>query len=50
VGKGDAFKIGAKAELMMPASGELFLGINDSSFKDNSGEFRVTIVKLPAGK
>jgi len=50
VGKGDAFKIGAKAELMMPASGELFLGINDNSFKDNKGEFRVTIVKLSALK
>ena len=50
VDKGQAFKIGAKAEVLMPASGHLYLGINDNSFKDNKGEFRVTIVKSPAGK
>jgi hypothetical protein len=29
----------------MPKSGELFLGINDFVFKDNSGSFVVTITR-----
>jgi hypothetical protein len=46
VGKDKPFKIGAKAELAMPASGALFLGVNDNFFDNNKGEFHVTITKL----
>lgn len=43
VGNGDPFGIGGQPSVQMPDSGELFLGVNDASFGDNSGEFRVVI-------
>ena len=33
----------------MPAAGQLFLGINDNDFSDNSGEFRVEITRSGTG-
>lgn len=37
------FPIGSQTSVTMPASGQLFLGINDDGFEDNIGEFRVEI-------
>jgi hypothetical protein len=38
------FFIGAENKVQLPASGRLFLGINEDVIGDNAGEFRVTIV------
>ena len=38
-----AFLVGNQKAVVMPASGPLFLGINDEVFTDNAGEFVVTI-------
>lgn len=44
------FAIGDRTSLNMPASGELFLGVNDSNLTDNSGSFTVRIkADAPAG-
>lgn len=43
VGNGDVFPIGNQTSVTIPASGQLFLGINDDGFEDNAGEFRVEI-------
>ena len=44
VGDGTPFAIGARQDaVVMPASGPLFLGINDDTLADNSGSYRVTI-------
>jgi hypothetical protein len=44
VGNGRAFSIGsAPLPIRMPATGTLFLGINDLTFNDNSGWFRVVV-------
>jgi len=43
-----AFPIGANTSLIkMPASGRLLLGVNDTSFLDNSGHFDVRIDRAP---
>jgi len=33
--------------LRMPATGELFLGVNDDMFADNEGTFQVTVISRP---
>ena len=43
------FVIGNQATVTMPATGQLFLGINDDGFEDNVGEFRVEI-RRPGGR
>ena len=43
VGNGQPFGIGDQASVPMPDSGELFLGVNDDVFTDNSGQFTVTV-------
>ena len=43
IGNGRPFPIGDQTSLPMPASGQLFLGINDDHLGDNVGEFRVEI-------
>jgi len=46
VGNGAAFSIGSAPQaIRMPASGTLFLGINDLTFNDNSGWFRVVVTR-----
>ena len=40
---GTPFPIGDQTEVEMPASGQLFLGINDDEMGDNRGEFRVQV-------
>jgi hypothetical protein len=43
---GKPFPIGnARAPIVMPKGGKLFLGINDFIFSDNAGSFIVTISK-----
>jgi hypothetical protein len=46
VGSGQPFAIGtAPQPIRMPASGRLWLGINDLDFGDNSGHFRVVVTR-----
>jgi len=46
VGNGQAFSIGSAPQpIRMPANGQLMLGINDLTFNDNSGWFRVVITR-----
>lgn len=43
IGDGEPFAIGDAATVVMPATGRLFLGINDDDLRDNSGSFRVRL-------
>jgi hypothetical protein len=46
IGNGEPFAIGGTPQpLTMPASGPLFLGINDDRFDDNNGQFMVMIAR-----
>jgi hypothetical protein len=46
VNNGRAFSIGSAPQaIRMPANGTLFLGINDLTFNDNSGYFRVVVMR-----
>lgn len=45
IGNGRPFGIGNLTTVVMPAAGQLFLGINDDSLGDNQGEFRVEITR-----
>lgn len=45
IGNGAPFGIGNQTTLVAPASGQLFLGVNDSDLNDNTGEFRVEITR-----
>jgi len=46
-GSGKPFAIGRASDpIVMPKSGELFLGINDFIFADNSGAFTVVITQV----
>jgi hypothetical protein len=40
---GQPFGIGDQTSLRMPASGTLYLGVNDDNVSDNSGQFQVVI-------
>ena len=46
---GQPFIIGNQRSVRMPASGRLFLGINDDVVDDNGGEFRVMIAPATGG-
>ncbi|MGE3403978.1 MAG: EF-hand domain-containing protein [Vicinamibacterales bacterium] len=43
IGPGEAFGIGNQRQVTAPASGELFLGVNDDHLPDNRGGFRVQV-------
>lgn len=43
--KGAPFAIGDQTAIRMPAGGQLFLGINDDTFSDNSGAFQVVVAR-----
>jgi hypothetical protein len=46
VGNGKPFGIGSQTQpLVMPASGRLMLGINDTEVGDNSGAFSVVVTR-----
>ncbi|HYN08547.1 MAG TPA: hypothetical protein VES67_14285 [Vicinamibacterales bacterium] len=49
VGNGAPFPIGSNREaIVMPAAGELRLGVNDDRFTDNSGWFTVRVIRSAA--
>ena len=48
VGNGAPFGIGNQSSVPMPATGELFLGVNDDDVADNSGGFVVDVRPLGA--
>jgi hypothetical protein len=43
IGNGAPFAIGAQPTIVAPASGVLFLGVNDDEFGDNRGNFQVVV-------
>jgi PA-IL-like protein len=43
IDNGAPFVVGNQQSVRMPASGRLFLGVNDDVVSDNSGEFQVTV-------
>ncbi len=43
IGNGQPFAIGGQTSIQMPASGVLWLGINDDVVADNAGQFNVVI-------
>jgi hypothetical protein len=43
IGNGRPFGIGNQTSITAPATGPLYLGVNDDEFSDNSGEFTVSI-------
>jgi hypothetical protein len=45
VDNGQPFLIGRNTSVRMPASGTLFLGINDDTVNDNSGNYRIIIAR-----
>jgi hypothetical protein len=45
VNNGQPFAIGDQTSVVAPATGRLFLGINDEGFENNTGEFRVEITR-----
>lgn len=49
IDNGEPFGIGNLTSVAMPATGVLFLGINDNDFSDNSEEFRVEITRGGGG-
>jgi hypothetical protein len=49
VGDGAAFLIGSTNRVLMPAAGQLFLGVNDGNLPDNEGTFQVQITREGGG-
>jgi hypothetical protein len=45
IGNSPVFGIGNLGSVQMPASGQLFLGVNDDHVADNAGQFNVTLSK-----
>jgi hypothetical protein len=45
IGNGEPFAIGDNTRVTMPGAGVLWLGINDDSLGDNSGQFNVVITR-----
>lgn len=43
IGNGRPFAVGDQIQIIAPASGELYLGVNDDFLNDNRGRFRVRI-------
>jgi hypothetical protein len=43
IGNGAPFAIGNQTTIVAPASGVLFLGVNDDGFEDNKGNFQVIV-------
>jgi hypothetical protein len=43
IGNGKPFGIGDQTTITAPATGPLYLGVNDDLFTDNTGEFNVTV-------
>ena len=45
IGNGQPFAIGSQTSIEMPASGILYLGINDDDVSDNAGHFNVEVTR-----
>jgi hypothetical protein len=45
IGNSAPFAIGDQVQIITPAGGELYLGVNDDHLADNSGRFRVRITR-----
>jgi hypothetical protein len=45
IGNGEPFAIGNQTAIPMPASGPLYLGINDDALGDNTGQFNVVVTR-----
>lgn len=45
IGNGQPFAIGSQTSIEMPASGILYLGINDDNVSDNAGHFNVVVTR-----
>lgn len=45
IGNGAPFAIGNQPSIPMPASGPLYLGINDDAMGDNSGQYNVVVTR-----
>ena len=45
IGNGQPFAIGSQTSIAMPASGILYLGINDDNVSDNAGHFNVEVTR-----
>lgn len=45
IGNGQPFAIGGQTSIEMPASGILYLGINDDNVSDNAGQFNVVVTR-----
>jgi len=43
IDNGQPFGIGDQTSVRMPASGILYLGVNDDNVSDNSGQFQVVV-------
>lgn len=43
IGSGNPMVVGNRGSITAPATGQLFLGVNDDHLPDNSGEFLVTV-------
>jgi hypothetical protein len=43
IGNSAPFGVGNQRQITAPATGELFLGVNDDYLDDNTGEFRVRV-------
>lgn len=46
IDNGRPFPIGDQTEVQMPATGQLYLGINDDAVGDNTGQFTVTLERV----
>ncbi len=46
VGNSQPFAIPTSGDVRMPASGELYLGVNDDNLSDNSGAFSVQVAQI----
>jgi Ca2+-binding EF-hand superfamily protein len=47
IGNSDTFFVGNRRSVRAPASGRLFLGVNDDYLGDNSGDFQVNVTVQP---
>jgi Ca2+-binding EF-hand superfamily protein len=47
IGESTLVFVGDRRSIRAPASGRLYLGLNDDHFGDNTGEFRVTVTVQP---
>ena len=47
IGNSDTFFVGNRRSMRAPASGRLYIGVNDDYLADNSGDFQVDVTVQP---